>query len=66
MKSTWTKLKSIIGTYEQQKDIFLSLIDEDGNIVCANANMKKTLHLKDLRESKTNFFDLLHPVNIAD
>lgn len=66
MKSTWTKLKSIIGTYEQQKDIFLSLIDEDGNIVCANANMKKTLHLKDFRESKTNFFDLLHPVNIAD
>ncbi len=64
MKKTWTTLKSIIGTYEQQKGIFLSLIDENGNIVSANANMKKTLHLK--KTGAANFFELLHPVNVPD
>src|SRR5689334_9226221 len=66
MKKTWTTLKSIIGTYEQQKDIFLSLIDENGNIVSANANMKKTLHLEKTKSGGANFFDLLHPVNLPD
>lgn len=66
MKKSWTTLKSIIGTYEQHKNIFLSLIDEEGSIICANANMIKTLHLKNPRTDKTNFFDLLHPGNLPD
>jgi PAS domain S-box-containing protein len=66
MKSPWTTLKGIIGNYEQHKDIFLSLIDEEGKIVCANANMIRTLHLKNPRTKKTSFFDLLHPVNLSD
>lgn len=66
MKRKWTTLKEIIGTYEQHKDIFLSLIDEEGKIVCANANMIRTLHLKNPRIEKTSFFDLLHPVNLSD
>ena len=66
MKNTWAILKSIIGTYKEHSDIFLSLIDEEGNIVCANSNMVKTLHLKNPRTEKTNFFDLLHPVHLPD
>ena len=66
MKKSWTTLKSIIGTYEQQKNIFLSLIDEEGSIICANANLIKTLHLKNPRTDKTNFFDLIHPRNLPD
>ena len=66
MKKSWTTLKSIIGTYEQHKNIFLSLIDEEGSIICANANLIKTLHLKNPRTHKTNFFDLIHPGNLPD
>jgi PAS domain S-box-containing protein len=66
MKRPWTILKDIIGTYEQQKGILLSVIDEKGQIVCANANMIKTLHLKNPRVEKINFFDLLHPVNLSE
>ena len=66
MKQTWTALKNIISPYAQHKGIFLSLIDEEGKIVCANANMIKTLHLKNPRTEKIIFFDLLHPVNLAD
>jgi PAS domain-containing protein len=66
MKRPWTILKDIIGTYEQQKGILLSVIDEKGQIVCANANMIKTLHLKNPRVEKISFFDLLHPVNLSE
>jgi PAS domain S-box-containing protein len=64
MKKKWSILKEIISVYEQPQDLFLSLINEDGQIVCANANMVKTLHLKKPRKFATNFFDLLHPVNL--
>lgn len=66
MNSSWKKLRNIIGTYEHHEDLFLSLIDEKGKIVCANSTMKRTLHLKTDAKEKTNFFDLLHPVNISD
>ena len=66
MRKKWSILKDIIGTYEPHKNIFLSLIDENGGIICANANMIKTLHLKNPRTYKTNFFELLHPINLPD
>jgi len=66
MKRSWTILKDIIGAYDEHKDMLLTVIDEKGEIVCVNANMKKTLHLKDPRTEKVNFFDLLHPVNLSD
>ncbi len=66
MKKKWTTFKSIIAGHQIQKDIFLSLINEEGTILCANANMVKTLHLKDPRKENNNFFDLLHPVNLSD
>lgn len=66
MKIKWSAIKRLIGSYEQQQNIFLSLINEEGKIVCANANMVKSLHLQNPRKVTTNFFDLLHPVNLSD
>lgn len=60
----WKVLKSIIGNHDEQKNLFLSLITEEGDIVCTNANMQKTLHLGNPRESRINFFKLLHPDHI--
>ncbi len=66
MKRKWSELKELIRAYEQPQGIFLSLINEEGKIICANAKMIKTLHLKHPRKSPTNFFDLLHPGNLID
>lgn len=66
MKKKWSALKELISAYKQHDDIFLSLINEDGKIICANANMVKTLHLQNPRQVNTNFQDLLHPVNLND
>jgi PAS domain S-box-containing protein len=66
MKKEWDTIKNIINSYGQHRDIFLSLINDEGIIFCANANMVKNLHLQDPRVAKTNFFDLLHPSNCND
>lgn len=66
MKNKWSAIKQVISANEHQKGVFLSLINEEGKIVCANANMIRTLHLKNPRQVTTNFLDLLHPVNITD
>jgi PAS domain S-box-containing protein len=66
MKRKWSTLKQIISAYEQRHDVFLSLINEEGQIICANANMVKTLHLQNPRKAAINFFDLLHPANLHD
>jgi PAS domain S-box-containing protein len=64
MKKNWSRLKELIGVYEKPQDLFLSLINEEGQILCANANMVRKLHLKNPRKFATNFFDLLHPLNL--
>src|SRR5215216_5911584 len=64
MNKQWSVLKNIISNNEVRKDVFLSLIDDEGNIVSANANMVKTLDLKNLKDTPGNFFDLLHPDHI--
>ena len=61
----WRVLKSIIGDQSIGKDIFLTLIDGGGNILCTNSNMQRTLHLKNPRQVPSNFFHLLHPDHIA-
>src|SRR5688500_4976128 len=66
MKKNWQEIKSVLESYEKDKDIFLSVVDKKGTIVCANATMVKTLHLKDVRTHKVSFLDLLHPVHIED
>jgi PAS domain S-box-containing protein len=59
-------IKDIPEVYNIQKDLYLSLIDDEGTIFCANDHMVKTLHLKDPKIIPSNFFDLLHPVNHND
>ncbi len=66
MKKKWSAIKQLISASGQQPGLFLSLINEDGKIECANAKMIKTLHLQNPRQISTNFFDLLHPVNLTD
>ncbi|MEO6613397.1 MAG: PAS domain S-box protein [Chitinophagaceae bacterium] len=59
-------MKNILGSYENRNGLFLSLIKQDGNILCANATMLKQLHLKPCSIKNINFFDLLDPVNLND
>lgn len=61
IRQKWTVLKNIIGSYENRDGLFLSLMHEDGNILCANATMLKELHLKPATIKQINFFDLLAP-----
>lgn len=58
MKKGWTKLKQIIDRGKQQK-IFLSLMDEEGNILSANARMLNELGVKDPRLFRVNFFNII-------
>ncbi len=57
----WTQFKSIIRSYEQRDGMYLSLINEEGTIVCANARMMKELHLGHPRKEKVSFYDLVNP-----
>ncbi len=66
MKINWKELKPIITSAGGQVSQYLSVIDEEGNILLANARMQKELNLKNPRQFKNNFFDLLHPVHIED
>lgn len=66
MKKNWSTLKNLIGSYEQQNGMFLSLINEEGRILCANSRMQRTLHIGNPRVVPSNFFELLHPLNLTD
>lgn len=66
MRLSWTNIKNIIVNATRQDDLYLTLIDEEGTIACANANMLRNLELKNPRSVKTNFFDLLHPGHVDD
>ena len=61
----WKAFKNIISAHGLQKDLFLTLIDESGNILCSNAVMQRSLHLENPRQVKSNFFNLLHPEHVA-
>jgi PAS domain S-box-containing protein len=65
MSKRWTAMKSIIQSFTRQDDLFLTLIEEDGTITCANATMLKELELEDPRDAATNFFDLVHPAHLT-
>lgn len=66
MKKSWSTLKRIIQDSRAGRELFLSLIDEDGMIRSANASMLRNLEIADPRQSPTNFFDLVHPVNMTE
>ena len=64
MKPNWSRIKSLISRTPPRAALYLSLIDEDGVIECANATMLHGLELDNPRHAKTNFFDLLHPRHV--
>ena len=66
MKATsWTTIKQIIAD-SGHDNLFLTLINEKGQISCANATMIRTLGLQNPRAIPVNFFDLIHPFYIDD
>jgi hypothetical protein len=64
MKMKWTALKRVIAGFDTQPGMFLTLVNEEGSIICANANMIRSLHLQNPRKSSVSFLDLLHPFNL--
>lgn len=65
-KTCWTTLKGLIGDNNGQTELFLTLINEEGLISCANATMVRCLEINDPRLASTNFFDLVHPAHVGD
>ena len=65
MKKQWANIKQIIGA-NHSKYTFLTLIDEEGNILCANANMLKEFDLENPRKVKSSFFSMIHPSHLDE
>lgn len=65
LRSYWPTIKKRLADIKTGKQKFISLLREDGTIVQANARMLRALQLKKPQQGELNFFDLLHPVNIA-
>ena len=63
MKKQWTNIKQIIDGSEYS---FLTLIDGEGNIICANANMLKEFDLGNPRLVKKNFFSMIDPFHLDE
>ncbi len=66
MKTQWKKLKPIISSAGGEGKQYLTVLDEEGTILLTNARMQKELNLKNPREVKSNFFNLLHPIHIEE
>lgn len=64
MVKQWTTLKNLISSEELKKNPFLTLINKEGRILCANSVMQRSLHLDNPRHTSVNFFTLLHPDHI--
>jgi len=62
--ASWSKLKQLIESTGRPQSLFLTVIDRDGRIRCANATMVRNMELKDPRASSVNFFDLVHPAQV--
>jgi PAS domain S-box-containing protein len=65
MPKPWKALKSLISKEETRNGLLLTVIDEQGNILCANSAMQRTLHLQNPRKVSINFFSLLHSEHIS-
>jgi PAS domain S-box-containing protein len=66
MRLNWKELKPIIKSAGCRGNQYLFVLDEEGNILLTNAKMQKELNLKNPRQVKSNFFDLLYPVHIEN
>jgi PAS domain S-box-containing protein len=65
MKRQWTTLKQIV-RYDRTKPFYLSLIDEDGHIICVNAKMQKEFDLENPRLIQSCFFEMIHPEQVEE
>lgn len=65
-KTSWSELKQLIGKDRCTDDLFLTLIEPDGRIACANSRMIRNMELHHPRDAETNFFDLIHPSHRND
>lgn len=61
MKWKFEQIKNLIRESGDGSKRFISVIDEHGDIIYANAQMVRQLHLKNPRFFKTNFSSLVHP-----
>lgn len=64
MRKNWEQLKGLIKGQENQDALFLSIINEEGIILKANARMVQSFHLNELHQQQADFNELIHPVNI--
>ena len=61
MKTNWEKIKTKIELMKTGNQKYIALLGESGNILRANTMMLKELELKNPRQNKSNFFNLLYP-----
>lgn len=61
MKWKFEQIKNLIRESGEISNRYLTVIDESGDIIYANAQMVRQLHLKNPRFFKTNFSSLVHP-----
>lgn len=64
MKRSWNNIKSVLQSFQFKGEVCISLIKEDGSIVCANSSMIRNFHLENPRLQLVNLFDVIHPINL--
>ena len=64
MTKGWYNIKNVLKDLNLKGDVFLSLINEDGQIICVNSCMLKMFHLDNPRLKSINIADIIHPVNL--
>lgn len=60
-KTSWSALKQLIGNTSHHQDLFLTVVEPDGRIECANSTMIRNMEMCNPRVADVNFFDLVHP-----
>jgi len=65
MASVWKNIRHSLLKIGLADIHFLALMDEDGNLLFANARMLKELKLKNPKQTRINFYEQLHPVHIG-
>ena len=61
MRTNWTEFKNFLKDYDKQERMYLSIINEEGYMLNANARMIQTFQLDNPRGNKVDFINLIHP-----
>lgn len=65
MRKQWANVKRIIGAGRPQSQ-YLTLIDEDGNVLKANAVMAREFKISGKQKDVANFYKIIHPEQVYD